>query len=309
VDEVVLPVSADGRYEYKPGSAFGPDQPIWTYTAPNKASFFAPFMSGAQRLPNGNTLICTGFSGTIFEVTPAKEIVWEYVNPAKNAPGASLGFGGPPGGRGGFGGPRFVGSSRSVQLFPGFLLFVVQLSAEQRKQVDAFETEASRRLEAMLTEAQRKQLKQTQSAPGPFGPGGAGGMPEPGRIMAAPVQDKLKLTDDQKKQLDGLQKEASAKVDEILKDEQKKTLTEIQDRMKAFATGMQGFGRGGPAGRGGFGPPGGGPGAFAGFGGMSGSAIFRAYRYAPDYPGLAGKELTPGQTIEEVEAKPPEKKN
>jgi hypothetical protein len=307
VDEVVLPVSADGRYEHKPGAAFGPDQPIWTYTAPNKSDFFAPFMSGAQRLPNGNTLICTGFSGMIFEVTPAKEIVWDYVNPAKSAPGASLGFG-PPGGRGGFGGPRFAGSSRSVQLFPGFFQFVVQLSAEQRKQVDTFETEASRRLEAMLTDAQRKQLKQTQSAAGPFGPGGAGAMPEAGRVMTRPVQDKLKLTDDQKTQLDGLQKEASAKVDEILKDDQKKQLKEIQDRMKAFAAGMQGPGRGGPGGRGGFGPPGGRAGGFGGFG-MGGSAIFRAYRYGGDYPGLADKDLTPGQTIEELEAKPPEKKN
>ena len=64
-----------------------------------------------------------------------------------------------------------------------------------------------------------------------------------------------------------------------------------------------------PAGRGGFAPPGGRPGGFGGFGGLSGSALFRAYRYAPDYPGLAGKDLTPGQTIEELEAKPPEKKN
>jgi hypothetical protein len=34
-----------------------------------------------------------------------------------------------------------------------------------------------------------------------------------------------------------------------------------------------------------------------------GSQFFRAYRYAPDYPGLAGKGLTPGETIEELEPK------
>ena len=28
--------------------------------------------------------------------------------------------------------------------------------------------------------------------------------------------------------------------------------------------------------------------------------VFRAYRYAPDYPGLAGKNLTPGKTVEEI---------
>jgi hypothetical protein len=34
-----------------------------------------------QRLPSGNTLICEGRWGRIFEVTPEKEIVWEYVSP------------------------------------------------------------------------------------------------------------------------------------------------------------------------------------------------------------------------------------
>jgi hypothetical protein len=43
----------------------------------------------------------------------------------------------------------------------------------------------------------------------------------------------------------------------------------------------------------------------AGFGrggfGPTGSSLFRAYRYAPDYPGLAGRQLTPGKTVEELE--------
>ena len=49
-----------------------------------------------------------------------------------------------------------------------------------------------------------------------------------------------------------------------------------------------------------------------GFGGggdfNGGSSIFRAYRYGPTYAGLAGKDRTPGKTIEELEAKPPEEK-
>lgn len=43
--------------------------------------FFSAFISGAQRLPNGNTLICEGNACRIFEVTPDYEIVWEYINP------------------------------------------------------------------------------------------------------------------------------------------------------------------------------------------------------------------------------------
>jgi hypothetical protein len=48
-------------------------------TAPRK--FFSWFISGAQRLLNGNTLITEGSTGRVFEVTCHGEIVWEYVNP------------------------------------------------------------------------------------------------------------------------------------------------------------------------------------------------------------------------------------
>ncbi|NLX94579.1 MAG: arylsulfotransferase (ASST) [Rhodopirellula sp.] len=81
VEEIVPPVDAAGRYSYKPATAYGPPKPIWSYTAPNKTEFFSLLVSGAQRLPNGNTLICPGMLGTIFEVTPEKEVVWEYANP------------------------------------------------------------------------------------------------------------------------------------------------------------------------------------------------------------------------------------
>ncbi|MBI3014599.1 MAG: aryl-sulfate sulfotransferase [Candidatus Tectomicrobia bacterium] len=43
--------------------------------------FYSPYMSGAQRLPNGNTLITEAASGRVFEVTPEREIVWEFVSP------------------------------------------------------------------------------------------------------------------------------------------------------------------------------------------------------------------------------------
>lgn len=43
--------------------------------------FYSPFISSAQRLPNGNTVITEGSGGRIFEVTPNHEIVWEYISP------------------------------------------------------------------------------------------------------------------------------------------------------------------------------------------------------------------------------------
>jgi hypothetical protein len=42
---------------------------------------FSPNISGAQRQPNGNTLICEGLNGRILEVTNLGEIVWDYISP------------------------------------------------------------------------------------------------------------------------------------------------------------------------------------------------------------------------------------
>lgn len=53
----------------------------WEYQGNPTNEFFGSFMSGAQRLPNGNTLICESPSGRVFEVTPDKELVWEFINP------------------------------------------------------------------------------------------------------------------------------------------------------------------------------------------------------------------------------------
>ena len=43
--------------------------------------FYSSYISSAQRLPNGNTLITEGSDGHLIEVTPEHEIVWEFVNP------------------------------------------------------------------------------------------------------------------------------------------------------------------------------------------------------------------------------------
>jgi len=54
---------------------------VWTYQAKYLHEFYSPRISNAQRLPNGNTLICEGDFGRLFEVTQAGELVWEFVNP------------------------------------------------------------------------------------------------------------------------------------------------------------------------------------------------------------------------------------
>jgi len=176
VDVIVPPIDESGHYTLIPGSAYGPKEADWIYTDENKPDFFSQNISGAQRLPNGNTLICSGTVGTIFEVSPAKRIVWKYIYPDS--------------GRG-----------------PG---------------------------------------------PGAFGPGmgmppmDGPGMLGPGRQLGPRMRGNMRRGSN--------------------------------DRRRP--------GMGGPPPM--DGPPGG-PGL--------GTPIFRAYRYGPDYPGLVGKDLTPGKPI------------
>jgi len=81
VDEIVPPVDENGNYSYTPGSAYGPEEQIWIYTAENPTNFYSNRISGAQRLTDGNTIICNGAYGIFFEVTPEKAKIWEYTNP------------------------------------------------------------------------------------------------------------------------------------------------------------------------------------------------------------------------------------
>jgi hypothetical protein len=107
VDELVLPGEDSGRYARQAGSAYGPDKPIWSYGAPGMSDFFSILLSGAQRLPNGNTLICSGSNGTLLEVTPEKEVVWKYVIP-------------PDSGTGGLHGPDAFGPAGGSSVFRAY---------------------------------------------------------------------------------------------------------------------------------------------------------------------------------------------
>ena len=74
---------ADGRFgAWPPGKRLPPDQPAWQYIAEVPSDFLSYRLSGAQRLPNGNTLIASGQQGAIFEVTALGGEVWRYVSPA-----------------------------------------------------------------------------------------------------------------------------------------------------------------------------------------------------------------------------------
>ncbi|NQT26186.1 aryl-sulfate sulfotransferase [candidate division KSB1 bacterium] len=80
VVEIVPPVDENNQYTLY-GDNYGPEAPIWIYGEEELERFYSPNISGAQRLPNGNTLICDGSHGTFMEVTDENELVWEYINP------------------------------------------------------------------------------------------------------------------------------------------------------------------------------------------------------------------------------------
>lgn len=99
VDQITPPVDGNGNYTMS-GQTFGPSALTWQYAASPLTDFFSGNISGAQRLANGNTIICEGANGRFFEVDSFGDIVWEYINPVNlngpitqgNAPNGNSAF-------------------------------------------------------------------------------------------------------------------------------------------------------------------------------------------------------------------------
>jgi hypothetical protein len=79
VDEFAAPLDSPGFYHRASDSAFGPDGTLWSFG--DSTWFYSNIISGCERQFNGNTLVCEGLSGTLFEVTPDHRLVWMYINP------------------------------------------------------------------------------------------------------------------------------------------------------------------------------------------------------------------------------------
>jgi hypothetical protein len=209
VDEIAPPVNANGHYSLEDGAAFGPAKPVWTYSAANKTDFYSVIVSGAQRLANGNTLICSGVFGVISEVTPNHELVWRFKNPDS--------------------GSMLIGRS------------------------------------------------------------------SPGKILSPATQESLHLTAAQRTSLEELQKEADVNLDRILTADQNRQIREMRADLERSGSGISLPSR--LPRRGGAGVPPGPPGLPKTGPWLS---LFRSYRYAPNYPGLAGRDLAPGKILEEL---------
>ena len=95
VEELVLPFDGERGFRREEGRPFGPSGPAWSYA--DKGRFYSAFISGAQRLPNGNTLICEGAKGRLLEVTADGRVVWDFWNPhGGEAPPSPQGGNAPP---------------------------------------------------------------------------------------------------------------------------------------------------------------------------------------------------------------------
>ena len=81
IDVIEPPMDGDGNYIIPDSGPIGPTSLSWTYESTNSVNFYSSKISGAQRLENGNTLICEGNTSRLFEVTYDGDIVWEYQSP------------------------------------------------------------------------------------------------------------------------------------------------------------------------------------------------------------------------------------
>jgi hypothetical protein len=163
-------------------------------------------MSGANRLPIGNTLICESVSGTILEVTNERETVWKYANPVRG----SFPMGMP-------GGPPMGGPPTLADVLPPMFQFFFNLAPEQQPKLDATQKEVVGKLDAILDATQRKQLLERRAAD----PMGFAGMATPGQILPLATQIVLKLSTDQKTAVAAIQNEVDIKIEALLDDDQK----------------------------------------------------------------------------------------
>ena len=78
--EIKPPTNDNGKYFLNSDSIFGPEQPEWEYNSEKSSRFYSERFSSAQRLANGDTLICLGEPGKILLVNSENKVIWRYKN-------------------------------------------------------------------------------------------------------------------------------------------------------------------------------------------------------------------------------------
>ncbi len=289
VEEIVLPVDSRGAYTYHAGRPFAPERAIWAYTAPEKSDFYSMLISGAQRLPNGNTLICSGNQALLFEVTRSGEIVWRYKHPG-----------------GGFGGPGVM--PRPGELISRFILEALEPTDAQQQSIKALQADVDAKLEQLLTANQRQRLSQATALArggppqrnGPPDGRRRGGLPPAGEVLSERLVEELALSDPQRGELEQIQQAVDDELAKIWTEDQQQQLKEMKSRP---GRGMR------PGFRPPFGPQAGRPGGPPPDAGVPGGpgrgpgGIFCSHRYAIDHAAFEERELTAGANLAEAAAR------
>ncbi len=85
-DVFTPPIDSAGDYTLVSGQAYGPTSEYWSHMATVPGNLFSMVMGSAQRLPNGNTLICAATTGHFLEVSDTtQDSIWDYINPVDAA--------------------------------------------------------------------------------------------------------------------------------------------------------------------------------------------------------------------------------
>lgn len=149
------------------------------------------------------------------------------------------------------------------------------MTSDQRKKLDEIDGELVKKLDKILTAEQLKSFAE----PNPGDVDLALKRP-PGEYLAVFDRSTPEVTDAQRKELRALQKDFSQKIATVLTDAQKTQSAdykaEVKKRQLDAAAGR------GPSRK-------------------AGNTLFRATRYALDHPAFAGRTLTPGKTLVELQ--------
>ena len=81
IEEVTPPLNRQGAYVLQRDLAWMPRTATWQFMTDPPTDFFSRFLSGTDRMPNGNTLMCNGARGEFIERRPDGSIAWHYVSP------------------------------------------------------------------------------------------------------------------------------------------------------------------------------------------------------------------------------------
>ncbi|MAJ47704.1 MAG: hypothetical protein CBC35_10640 [Planctomycetes bacterium TMED75] len=83
--EFTPPRNADGGFDVPETGAYGPEVGTVVYIADHPTDYYSSGLSGAERQPNGNTVICNGRGGVINEVDGQGNLIWQYSNPVRSS--------------------------------------------------------------------------------------------------------------------------------------------------------------------------------------------------------------------------------